>query len=399
MTELRAVVGPSPGAGHGECFIWSQQGTVVAVDAGGARSVGTHAGASGPEVLILSHDDRDHIGGAVALIEASKGTLRQLWMPAEWAILIDQISRTTNVNLLEADTETVDVESVGREISDQLAELAGEVNATSLPSATLTSAQANLSSWSANRNGSRTGFRMRLSASHRSHWYGAKDLDEIIKRVRRRATPLLRIIRAAQTNKVMLRFFSIDLALTDHTSGRSWETAGAGRPGTVTLANALEAPRAAAVRVPPGLPYSYALTRLTVQNRRALCTLLWSEQKTPEGGVLIWSDTDGDWLRSLGPRGFSKVTASLVACSAPHHASANSAHDSVWTALRGAPKTLVVISAGGQHNQSVRAEYHALSANRCCTWCRGTSMNYQEVRASMTLGGSMTLLQGCLSSH
>lgn len=399
MTELRAVVGPNPGAGHGECFIWSQRGAVVAVDAGGARSVGKHAGASRPEVLILSHDDRDHIGGAVALIEASKGALRELWMPAEWAILIDQISRTTNADPAETDAETVDVESVGHDLANQLVDLAGDANATPLASSTLISAELNLSSWSANRSGPGAGFRMRLSSSHRSHWYGAKDLGEIIKRVLRRAKPLLRILRAAQTNNIKMRFFSIDLALADHSTRRSWETADAGRPGAVTLANALEAPQAVAVRIPPGLPYSYALTRLTVQNRRALCTLLWSEPKTSKGGVLIWSDTDGDWLKSHEGRGFTQVTSSLAACSAPHHASANPAHDSVWTALRGAPNELVVISAGGQHNQTVRAEYHDLSANRCCTWCRGRSTTYQEVRASMTSGGSMSLLQSCLSAH
>lgn len=361
MAELRAVVGSNPRSGHGECFIWSQRGTVVAVDAGGARSVGTYAGASGPEVLILSHDDRDHIGGAVALIEASKGALRELWIPAEWAVLIDQISRTTNAELLASHAETVDVEDIGHDLANQLIVPTSRANATELASATLASAELNLDSWSANRNAPAGGFRMRLSSNHRSYWYGAKGLEEIIGRVRSRAKALVKILRAAQNNNVKLRFFSIDLALVDQSSRRSWETADAGRPGTVTLANALEAPHAVAVRIPPGLPYSYALTRLTVQNRRALCTLLWSEPKTPAGGALIWSDTDGGWLQSLGPRGFNQVISSLAACSAPHHASANPAHDSVWTALRGASKQLVIISAGGQHNQTVRAEYHALS--------------------------------------
>lgn len=399
MNELTAVVGPTPGAGHGECFVWSQDGRVVAVDAGGARSVGKYAGARKPEVLILSHDDKDHIGGAVALINSAKRALRQLWVPAEWAILIYQISRTTQATLLEAGGETVNVEEISDDIRRQVVELADAADGSVLTLGTLASAERNLSSWRADPSGSQQGFWMRQSSQQRRYWYGAKSLDEIIERVKKRAGALLRIFKAAHSNGVQLRFFSIDLALADARVGPAWETANAGIPGIVTLANAVEAPHAVRVFIPAGLPQAYALTRLTVQNRRALCTLLWSEPNTPSGGVMVWSDTDGHWLKSLRPRGFSKVTVALAASSAPHHASGNSAHDEVWAELRSAPKDLVVISAGGQRNQLVRAEYNALKSSRCCTWCRTVSENYQEVRASMPTGGRMSLLQKCSRTH
>src|SRR5699024_5766241 len=227
-----------------------------------------------------------------------------------------------------------------------------------------------------------------------------------------------------------------------------------------TLANASEAPHWLAAHIPPGLPHTFALTRLTVQNRRALCTLLWSDHRAPDGGAVIWSDTDGRWLDHSSPLGLNRVISALQASSAPHHASANPAHDRVWTALGHAPDTLVMISAGGNKAQTYRSDYvnlqrrphctqsrptqtttaphHALQTpthdrvwtalvnapdtlfmisaggnkaqtyrsdyvnlqrRRCCTWCRPVSTTYQEVRASTGPAGAMRLHAACTSTH
>lgn len=399
MNELIAIVGPTPGQGHGECFIWKCRSDtkVVAVDAGGASSIGNHAGTHSPEILILSHDDNDHIRGAVKLINTAGASLQELWIPAEWAILIRQIAET-NQNLLlsdEPETVRVSVENLEGSIADQITRTAEETEEVQLSVELLNLAAENLSSWYLASVGSTQGFSIEEPPLATEYWYGAKDLDEIIKRVRFRANTLIGILNASLANSVRIRFFSIDLALSS--TSKQWETEG--MPGTATLANASEAPHSLAVRIPPGLAYTYALTRLTVQNRRALCTLLWSDPDTPNGGVAIWSDTDGHWLDHSSPLGLARVISTLGASSAPHHASANIAHNRVWTELRRAPDALIMINAGGQKNQSYRPEYNALKSRRCCTWCRPASTTFQEVRASTAATSGMTLHNACIGTH
>lgn len=394
---FRAIVGPTPGPGHGECFIWTRNAvdTVVAVDAGGAASVGKHASRYDPEILVLSHDDSDHIRGATNLINGSKASLQEIWVPAEWAILIKQIAETDLDNLLPDDSNIVSTDDVEANIADQIVTTSEEGGEDQLSLGLLELADENLSAWDVSTIDSGRGFSIVEPPRAPQHFYGATDLAEIIRRVRFRASALIDILTAALINRVRIRFFSIDLALSS--TSKKWETEG--RAGTATLANASEAPHALAVRSLPGLPYTFALTRLTVQNRRALCTLLWTDPSTPDGGVVIWSDTDGTWLNHSSPLGLSQVISTLRASSAPHHASANSAHDRVWRELRSAPNNLIMISAGGNRNQSYRPEYLALGSRRCCTWCRNASARYQEVRVLSQTKGRMALQDMCLGLH
>ncbi|GAB3606744.1 hypothetical protein GCM10027413_21530 [Conyzicola nivalis] len=397
MNDLTAIVGPTPGPGHGECFIWTRGSdtAVVAVDAGGAASMGKHAGAHDPEILILSHDDSDHIRGAVELINTARSSLRELWIPAEWAILIKQIAETNQNALLPDNAITVSVGGLAASIAGQITTIAEGAGGNQLTPELLALAGTNLSSWAPSTFRPDRGFSIEEPPRKVGRWYGAKDLSEIVKRVRYRAKALIGILTAALANSVRIRFFSIDLALSS--TSKTWETEG--RPGTATLVNASEAPHALAVRIPPGLPYTYALTRLTVQNRRALCTLLWSNPSSPNGGTVIWSDTDGNWLDHSSPLGLDQVISTLSASSAPHHASANAAHNRVWTELSRASGKLIMISAGGQKGQSYRPEYDALKSRRCCTWCRPASTIYQEVKASSAAPGGMNLHNTCIGAH
>lgn len=392
MIDLWALVGKSPGNGHGECFIWkrSSDDKVVAVDAGGAASVGRYAGGKSPQILILSHDDLDHIRGAVSLLNAAKKSLKELWVPAEWALIMKQLADTTEDTLFVDNVGTISFENAesivynlvttnlgaaGEELSYALLERAEEgitalANTPTNPEDALPPSQAHI----------------------KRYYYGAKSLQEIIDRVKRSTTNLLKIFKAAHANNVLIRYFSIDLALSKTT--REWETAG--NPGTVTLANATEAPYTLALDMPTGLAYTYALTQLSIQNRRALCTLLWTNTNTPNGGTLIWSDTDGNWLDHSSPLGLDQVVQSLAVSSAPHHASKKPDHDRVWAELNNIPAAYIMISAGGQWNQGYRTEYLAQGTDRCCTRCR-PHHGIQEVHATITTTGP-TLNTTCLST-
>ncbi|MFD7869948.1 hypothetical protein ACFV3I_05565 [Microbacterium sp. NPDC059771] len=333
----------------------------------------------------------------MALIEAARGALQEMWVPAEWAILLAQIAKTTQDALLDGGDTVVSVDAVSEYIRAKIVESAAEGDGeTPRLDDVLSEANRNIESWREEPASSQKGILIREQSRRAGGWYGARSVEEIINRVKKRAGALLKIFNTAYANGVQPRFFSVDLARSGAAHGGRRQR---GLNGTVTLVNADEAPRALAVTVPAGLPYTYALTRLTVQNRRALSTLLWSDVLMPYGGVLIWSDTDGDWLKDPGQGGFRKLTRTLAACSAPHHASGNTAHDAVWDELRHAPDDLLVVSAGGQWNQSYHKDYTALQARRCCTRCRNVSWNYQEVRLSSSAGGRMVLHQACLGVH
>ena len=94
MLELQAVVPPGAGPGHGECFLWQRnQEPTLCVDAGGTRATGAAAARKFPQVLVLSHDDHDHIGGAETLITNAATSLKELWAPVEWLFPIQGGSR------------------------------------------------------------------------------------------------------------------------------------------------------------------------------------------------------------------------------------------------------------------------------------------------------------------
>ena len=295
MSNLTAVVGPSPGPGHGEAFIWKRgaDAPVVSVDAGGARRVGVHAASHLPEVLVLSHDDNDHTRGAVALMQAAGASLKQLWVPCEWAILIDQVARTTPQELVPEGTEWIDVRGVASLVAERL--VGATEGSESVTLDHLTRAQENLDSWNVDALDADDGFTFVNDPAPKRGWYGAKDLGEIVRRVRFRATHLISILKTALTLGVHVRYFSIDVAIGR--TGHPWDTEG--MPGIATIANADETSHSLAVTIPAGLPFSFALTKITVQNRRALCTLLWTQDHSSAQGVMIWSDTDGGWMDLL----------------------------------------------------------------------------------------------------
>lgn len=401
MNELTAIVGPKPRSpGHGECFVWQREidGVVVVVDAGGKKSVGSQAASSDPQILVLSHDDKDHIGGAYELISGTHNALDELWVPADWGILIEQIASNDPNALPVINEDSIDVEDLAEMIvagiSDQGAEASGE----EISMQVMERAEGVLAAWAVLASSNTIDLPTVTFASSKDgpeRWYGAKGLAEIVDRVNKRSKVLIKILKAALGRGVHVRFFSIDRALTS--SRKEWEVQG--KAGVATLANAAEVESSMLGVIPQGVHYAYALTCLTVQNRRALSTLIWADPGSTKNGVVIWSDTDGLWLNALSPRGFSRVVQSLSASSAPHHASSNTAHDRVWQELRCAPLDMPVISAGGQKNQGIRPEYESRSPERCCTWCRPSSGSYQDVKAISSFGGIMTLQNQCLRKH
>lgn len=389
MFQLIAVVGPNAGTGHGECFIWknSTKDRAIAIDAGRTIEGGHEAAKHNPKILILSHDDSDHIGGAVTLI--NDADLEELWVPTEWAVLIKQLARTPQGTLFPVGNEPVSPEHVQELIAQQIVVDRGG-NGEILTLELIRSALENVDSWRYSSPSDREG-------SHRASGrvYGARNWAKVIARVRARAHVIGPILIAALNRSAQVKFFSIDLMLNRYS--KQWEHAG--HHGEVTIANASLAPNSLAVTIPPGIQYSWALSRLSVQNRRALSTLLWTNKKNCKNSVAVWSDTDGNWLDHTSPLGFDAVIRSLIASSAPHHGSRNREHDRIWKELGNAPSSLVMIAAGGHWTQNpLRTEYINLGSRRVCTWCRKSPIVVQQVSADNSKGRTV-LRHQCLRTH
>lgn len=403
VPHLCAFTGTPPTSGHGEGFFWqaSPDGAVIAVDAGRTQAVGRDLAGRGPEILLLSHDDNDHIGGAVTLIEHAHGVLRELWVPAEWGILVKQIAMTSADSLMPEGPVTISLSAIEAHIATQVNIIRGTPQEGQPLQVLVAEAQERLGAWDVDgidpAQGRDLVAAVQTPALRPVNWYGAVTLEDIVKRTRSRSRAILDIFDAAEEANVRVRFFSIDLALS--TVGPYWQQEG--RPGTATLANAAEVPGATTILMPTGLPVTYALTHLSVQNRRALSTLLWSEASSPAGGAIIWSDTDGGWLDHSSPRGFNAVVATAAVSSAPHHASGNPAHDRVWQELAALPSSAVMIRAGGQSNQSYRREYIALHSRRCCTRCHvlGNPASQDVGALSAQANQPMLLTVQCLVAH
>ncbi|WP_341940632.1 hypothetical protein [Microbacterium sp. LWH10-1.2] len=320
-----------------------------------------------PTILVLTHDDHDHIGGWEGFTEAGLDTLDELWIPYEW----DVVARAAEALAQGAILVSKLPESSLPELEESLrsgysAVVSDARNPTDAPgdamleavdlSAALSDAQKDELSVSVQRY-------VRLLAED------SEDLDEFFdgtaaeigRRAASKAGALQKLMVDAYQNRVEVRLFSVD-------HGRSstpWWSAG--RPGVATLANAVEVRRRAAAS--SSLPLlSFALA-LSVQNRRALCPVLWHAGKL-EGGAIVWSDSSGSWVTSNAR---TELLPKLHISTAPHHASASPDHDPAWEALssfltRAEP---VMLSAGGQWNQQVRKEYASLAPSRKrCTRCR-----------------------------
>ena len=179
----------------------------------------------------------------------------------------------------------------------------------------------------------------------------ATDIDAKAKKL---AGMLVSAVRAGMT----VRWFSVDHVALD---GREkWEASS--RPGVVSLANAVEVE----VRpVPDGWETAvlFATMRYSVQNRRALATLLWETEHS--GHFVVWSDGDG-----TGCRLEALPWQRIAGMTAPHHGSDKSVHDPIWDAAAPHLAGLDVVLAGGTASQSLHGAFtaHAVGS-RACTSC------------------------------
>ncbi len=369
--------GPETTSFSGEALLWesvpggsgdgmTELGDTVCVDVGLTREMGEEVAKRAPAVLVLTHDDADHIGGYRGFAATGLSSLRELWVPFDWGALAFTLAQPTvldanapPVALLEGEviSRLVRARALNEEEAvfavDELRNILARTSAQALEAIEILQRDAGLVELLGrilNSDGS-------YPSQHR-HIPDRTAADRALNRAR----VLMEILSSASRAGVKVRFFSVDY-VTDRR--RSWEFAGT--PGLATMLNAVE------IGTPRhweegSIQFVGGLLALSIQNRRALCTLLWHNGAI-DGGAIVWSDSSGEWLDSHDE--FEPIYRVSIS-TAPHHASENSSHDRIWDVMRPRLKGLLLLCAGGHQSQKgVRPEFgRHPECRRRCTRCR-----------------------------
>lgn len=381
----------------GEALLWLPSCRVnprcraVAVDLGRTIDMGEQVAIAAPGILVLTHDDHDHIGGWSGFKGVGLTTLCELWVPYEWGALVHVLAQ---LDLGQPDNLSVEEERVALEGVGQIVD-GGSENPAHLDELTESALGR------ARELGDSQELRRRLRGLLGSaplddegddKWRGTP--EQVAARAAERAVRLADILYRASLEQVRIRYFSVDHARSSGVTS-PWKRFPS--VPTVSIANAVEVqlktPNSTSLATVAYLLY------LTVQNRRALCPVLWECGRYPPK-VIIWSDSSGDWTRRFPA--FSSLLDEVAISTSSHHGSTNPAHDPAWKALASflANPASVMFLAGGEHTQpNVRSEYLMKVSHdrRGCTRCRHTDPEPQRahrVIARVSAHGSAYIVAG-----
>ena len=353
--------------GHsGESHHWTGATARVVVDLGYGPS-GRAAAAFRPDVLVLTHSDLDHIGGADAFFDRLGWHPRgEIWMPYEWAVLIDSAARVSDgrapglqrpvdedaLETVMSAARVVDAAADRDDRDETMTDAAGRgirFDEGSLrhavEHAVFDPAYLEEESWA-----SEEGFLRKALAEG--------DLGKVASDIHDKAARLAGIVSDALHAGMALRWFSVDHPAPG--GAEKWTVSG--RVGAVSLVNAVqvEVGHAAPGRETARL---FATMRYSIQNRRALATLLWETPTAPH--FVVWSDGDGSGC-ALAALPWDRIGG----MTAPHHGSEKNVHDPIWLAAAPHLARMHVVLAGGASNQSLHRTFSAHPPGaRGCTSC------------------------------
>lgn len=358
------------GLGEATSFTTHQRRHIL-VDAG-ERGSALHRKLSGPvDVLLLTHNDQDHVGGAPELLRSSM-EIGQVWLPYDWYLLY---SAGTNVvhalqrgdtNLVEVACEAQEqvrraVETLRHYLEDQ--QRIGELS-NSPPVRHL-----GWLDWTFDSLNSGIGIEVVDSARHALgvRWIG--DAKLTAQGVTsggapvRRARATVRAVDAVLQWGGRTRWFSIDHAsASTRTTGLPWERSGL--PGEFTIVNAWEVlprPLPPPSKAADAYALLAALYQLTIQNRRALVAL--GHTQFGCGHILFASDSAFEFDQLADPVvPWSKIGAAVGL----HHGSDGEAHHHIYERFGGT----VLARSGSRPVLRTHSRFTLVPPERrACTWC------------------------------
>lgn len=361
----------------GEAILWNVDGSVAAVDLGANEATGTHVATQHPRILLLTHDDDDHIGGWDGFAAEANRMQRwpeEIWMPYEWGALAiaaastrpatagTQPARATPDGVFEElgiDKWTVVSRREGHDTGD---DRGGSV----LDTIDWDAAHKQVAALG--DSGELAEHVEAVLDPEKEEFEGIGTRREVAERAVDSVQKILRIIGDVHRSSAAVKLFSIEHAKRDP-EPQPWFAEGL--QGLITVPNGRKV-EPASLTAAATVQHLAMLYTLSIQNRRALTALLWTCCCVHSNKAMAWSDSSGEWVID----GELEVPTGLMAlATAPHHGSAKVDHTDAWTAMWGADPDLVLVAAGGQYNQQVNGAFLAAPhEQRACNRCRHTPM-------------------------
>lgn len=431
----------------GESWLWARDGFRVVVDIGNAPEFRHRAASFSPNVVVLTHDDDDHIGRSAHAAKFIRDLPRvpdkdlpweflsvgwaapvEFWMPMDWLHLARaalqvlspapgrEPDSSSNKDLGEP---TANDESNNKYILRYFDPAAKELTRTRRQ------APSDHTEWGYSPDPGEENDRshpellpseMRMLAGLPTEGLRAAvqsviddyragtlasslptDAEAISTRAVRSVERVGSILAELAVRRIPVRFFDVDRAWLRQTA--LWP--GQGLRGVATIINAVE------THLPPPVRFHFPArallfaSRLTIQNQRALATFLWPtpgepllQGRRPHGGdgVLIWSDTMGKVGGKL-PTGDLVPWRHIGLMSAAHHASREMLHRPLW---QHRPHDVSVILSNNRESDA--NEWLALHAkDRDCADCGRRRQSPVGATSRGTEGG-VTLLGHCIDA-
>jgi hypothetical protein len=324
------------------------------------------------DVLLLTHNDSDHVGGAPDLLRS--GLIREVWLPYDWHLLY-----SAGTNLVDAlqngDSDLAQVahealERVTSAVETLRHDLEGRQRH-NLPNDSPPVQRRGLREFDKPLASLNSGIGAKMAIRARQaigvRWIGGARLTAqgVISggAPGRRARATVRAVDAVLNWGGPTRWFSIDHAsATPPTTDLPWEREGLA--GEFTVVNAREI-QARPLPPPRTAADAYALLavlyQLTIQNRRALVAL--GHTQLGCGHVLFASDSAFEFDQLAGP----VVPWSMIGAAVGlHHGSAGKVHDHIYERFGGR----VLARSGSRPVLRTHSCFTGVPPKRRgCTWC------------------------------
>ena len=416
------------GAWGGDCYVVGEAGgdrRPVVIDIGSVQYIPRLP--IDLRILVLTHDDRDHVEGARGFLEWWSGKCRksqdqspELWIPYEWSwayraiqglsreankrtlsdLLKEQLSEIVHKAVLRNNDQDGEAKTIpfflmpgdrskfeehGKVYSDN----DGSRNAPSNFAIDSENAQNDMTSDYQEIEPMRLAIFTAAAKAFREansyYWSGInrKLIERTVKSTRRTYEIIQRALDAGWS----VRCFSYDAG--NHWGNRNPPYAITGYPDDLTIMNAGEVSVDWRTPLYPSGLLLFAYGVLTVQNQRALVTLASASDSSH---AVFWSDSDGEFMK------YVKMPCGRVGLhTAPHHGSENSAHDMVWDFIlhRHHSGSVAVITTRSSRIRGLSSCFkHLDPSQRAATFCSSDPNDAQNIVAKVN-GSTTDLYFSC----